>query len=87
MPNQNKLLTNRAHLAMVDRVDPINREMHISVGNSSLAIYVPPGCPVLLRGERVRFRVLQPNDLVRGTYVRRPEGFVAEELEIRTRSR
>ena len=35
------------------------------VGDEILICYVPPDCPVLVNGERVRLRLLQSADCVR----------------------
>jgi len=47
------------------RVDVCRREVHVLVGDDVLICYVPPDCPVLVNGERVRLRLLQPADCVR----------------------
>ena len=47
------------------RVDVCRRELHVLVGDEILICYVPPDCPVLVNGERVRLRLLQPADCVR----------------------
>src|SRR5690349_19338859 len=73
----------RADGAIV-RVDTVNRELAIQFADGLLVIDVPPGCPVTLRGERVRFRMLQARDLVRVTYVELRGARVASAVEVRS---
>lgn len=51
----------------VQRVDTVNRELTLSSGGASVVIDVPSDCLILLRGERVKFRLIQPRDPVRVT--------------------
>lgn len=52
----------------VRAVDTVNRELSVAVGGSLVSFDVPPGCVVVLRGEPVELRLIQPGDLVRVTY-------------------
>lgn len=54
--------------AVIQRMDVVNREMELLIGEHRWIISVPPDCAVLLRGERVKLRMLQPGDRVRVTY-------------------
>jgi hypothetical protein len=65
------------------RVDTVNRELTIHLAHGLLVIDVPPGCPITLRGERVRLRMLQARDLVRVNYVDRCGARVASAVEVR----
>jgi hypothetical protein len=56
---------NSAIEAVVQKVDPINRELIATIDDVPMTIYVPPGCNVLLRGERVKLRLVQARDRVR----------------------
>jgi hypothetical protein len=49
------------------RIDAVARELTVDAGGALVAIDVPPGCPITLRGERIRFRMLLPLDRVRVT--------------------
>ncbi len=53
---------------LVREVDTVNRELTAVVGGELLTFDVPPDCVVVLRGERVKFRMVQPGDLLRVTY-------------------
>jgi hypothetical protein len=68
----------------VVRVDMVNRELTVHFADGPGVIDVPPGCPITLRGERVRLRMLQPGDLVRVTYTDRRGSWVAAVVEVRS---
>jgi hypothetical protein len=52
----------------VCQVDTINRELVLLVNGARLVVDVPPDCKIVLRGERIRLRVVQPRDRARVTY-------------------
>ena len=54
--------------AVIHRVDPVNRELAALVEGVLVTIDVPPACEVILRGERIKLRMVQPRDRVRVTY-------------------
>ncbi len=56
---------------VVQRVDTVNRELVLFVGDTLLIIDVPADCPITLRGERVKLRMVQPRDRVQATYTER----------------
>ncbi len=66
----------------VQRVDTVNRELVVLVNGAPLTIDVPVGCATVLRGERVRLRVVQPRDRVRVAYTRRGRFLVALAIEV-----
>ncbi len=68
--------------AVIHRVDPINRELAAVIGCVPLTIYVPPACDVILRGERIKFRMVQPRDHVRVTYTEPGDPLVAHAIEV-----
>jgi hypothetical protein len=72
--------------AVVQWVDSVNREVGALVAGILFTIYAPPGCPIVLRGETVKFRLLQPGDLVRVTYVETAGLLVAKRIEALGRS-
>lgn len=67
--------------AVVQWVDPVNREVGALVAGSLVRFYAPPGCPIVLRGEKVKLRLLQCGDRVRVTFDRTPDGLVARRIE------
>jgi hypothetical protein len=52
----------------VGQVDLINREVALCVGGRRVVFDVPPDCRIVLRGDRVRLRVVQLRDRARVTY-------------------
>jgi hypothetical protein len=62
----------------VRRVDAASREMEVHAARFD----VPPGCPILLRGERVKLRLIQPRDRVRVRYAEVQDRRVAEAIEV-----
>src|SRR3954463_3539411 len=66
--------------AVIHRVDPVNRELAALVEGVLVTIDVPPACEVILRGERIKLRMVQPRDRVRVAY-----GEVADSLVARDR--
>lgn len=50
---------------IVRRVDLINRELVLLANGIQVAFDVPPDCPVILNGERVKLRLMQSRDRVR----------------------
>ena len=42
---------------------------------------MPPGCVVVLRGEQVKLRMVQPGDRVRVTYAEERDSLVARVVE------
>jgi hypothetical protein len=68
--------------AVVQRVDSINRELAALVDGVLVTIYVPPACDVMLRGERIKLRMVQPRDRVRVTYTPFANSMVASAIEV-----
>lgn len=52
----------------VQSLDLLGREIVILLPSGSEVFYVPPDCPIYLRGERIKLRVAQPRDEVRVTF-------------------
>lgn len=67
---------------VVGHVDTINREMAVLIEGELLTFCVPVGCAVVLRGERVRLRMVQPRDRVTLTYVDHGELRMAQSIEV-----
>jgi hypothetical protein len=72
--------------AVVHKVDPINRELAALIEEGLVTIDVPTGCEVILRGERVKLRMVQPGDRVRVTYAEPADHLVAHEIEVQPSS-
>jgi hypothetical protein len=69
---------------VVVNVDSVSRELTVRFTDGMRQIDVPPGCPITLRGERVRLRLVQARDHVRVTYVECHNSRVASSIEIRS---
>ena len=68
--------------AIVHRVNAVDRELTVFVAGSLVSFYVPPGCPVILHGERVKLRMVQPRDRVRVTCSEQRGSLVAHAIEV-----
>jgi hypothetical protein len=68
--------------AVVHRVDPVNRELAVVVEGTLVNMYVPPDCKVVLRGERVKLRMVQPRDRMRVKYTGLNDFLIAREIEV-----
>lgn len=68
--------------AVVHRIDPINRELTACVGGVLRTIYVPPGCDVILRGEPVKLRLVQPRDRLRVSFSDRADSLTARKVVV-----
>jgi hypothetical protein len=68
--------------AVIQRVDPVNRELAALVEGKLVTIYVPSHCAVVLHGERVKLRMVQPRDRVRVAYTASADSLVAREVEV-----
>jgi hypothetical protein len=80
-----KLGTQTSALQMdgvVHGVDTVNRELTVNAGGTLATFEVPPDCAVVLRGERVKLRMVQPRDRVQVTYTRRQGFLVARTIQV-----
>jgi hypothetical protein len=68
---------------VVRRVDPVSREVEVRVAGTPVSFYVRPDCVILLRGERVKLRLIQPRDRVRVAYTDGRGVPVADAIEVR----
>lgn len=71
---------------VVQQVDLIDRGVIVRQDSGTKKYLVSANCEVLLNGERVKLRMLQPRDQVRIAYRPRGEGCVALSVEAVTRS-
>jgi hypothetical protein len=67
---------------IVQRVDLVQREITVIVGTKRFQVDVPPQCLVMLRGERIKLRIIQPGDVVRISLVRRADRSAAQRVEV-----
>ena len=58
------------HLSgIIQKVDLVNRQLVVLDNLQRSSVEVPPGCEVLLRGEPVKLRILQPGDRIHVTFL------------------
>ena len=67
----------------VRHVDLINRELTLDLTDGRVDFDVPTDCNILLRGELVRLRTVQPRDSVRVAYVIRHGRRAARTIDVR----
>ncbi len=82
MPAPSKPLPSAQAEGIIQLVDSVNRELRVLVAGAAAPFDVPANCPTLLHGERVKFRLLQPGDYVRLTFVNRRGRSVARKIEV-----
>jgi hypothetical protein len=68
---------------VVQSVDVQRRELKLLSNNTVQAFDVPPDSAILLRGERVKMRLLQPMDEARIVYTRGTDALIARSIEIK----
>lgn len=66
---------------IIQTVDVVQRELVLLVRSQQIVVDVPPECPVLLRGERIKLRIIQPGDMVR-IKVDRASYSVTQQIEV-----
>lgn len=66
---------------IIRHVDAFNRDLTVLEGSSHHLLDVPSDCSILLNGESVKLRLLQPGDHVRVTYLYRNNVRTAQWIE------
>ncbi len=69
---------------VIQHVDVVNRDVSVFARGGATRFDVPPGCTILLNGENVKLRLLQPHDRVRVTYSHENAVPIAERIEAGT---
>lgn len=67
---------------IVESVDVVQRELIIVVRCQRMAVDVPPQCTVVLRGERIKLRIIQAGDVVRIRLASRTARSIAQRVEV-----
>ncbi|HEX5446200.1 MAG TPA: hypothetical protein VFW87_20405 [Pirellulales bacterium] len=67
---------------VVRHVDTVNREIAAFVDGELLIFDVPVGCAVVLRGEPVKLRMVQPRDRVTLVYTNHGDLRMALKVEV-----
>jgi hypothetical protein len=68
--------------AILHRLDPVTRELGAVMAGVMTNIYVPSDCDIVLRGERIKLRMVQPGDRLRVSYERRGSSLIARHVEV-----
>lgn len=68
--------------AVVRWVDPVNRELAALVEGAAITIDVPLRCAVVLRGEPVKLRMVQPGDRLHVAYTEQADTLIARAIEV-----
>jgi hypothetical protein len=66
----------------VKRVDTVEREITVMLPRGLAVFDVPSHCCILLRGESVKLRLIQPRDPIRITYLDLNGRLIAQMLEV-----
>jgi hypothetical protein len=82
MPRRNRRISTVEAEVIIQRVDPVSRELGAVVAGVLVNIYVPPNCDIVLRGERIKFRMVQSGDRACVNYSRRGDFPVARLVEV-----
>lgn len=73
-------------VGMIHRVDTVNRELTVIVNGELLTFDVPVGCEVILHGEHVKLRMVQPQDRAKITHLNRDNLRVALAIEVQPKN-
>jgi hypothetical protein len=66
----------------VQRVDTVGREIILLLPTGLAVFDVPSDCPILLRGEPIKLRLIQPRDQVRVAFSEHQDRLIAQSLEV-----
>jgi hypothetical protein len=69
-------------LGIVQGVDLVRRDLTVLLQSGVEVFDIPPDCPIVLRGEQIKLRMVQPRDHVWLKFHRTPERAVAEKVEV-----
>jgi len=69
-------------IGVVQAVDVPGRELTVRVNGVSTIFDIAVDCAIVLRGERVKLRLVQPSDAAHVIYHRTPEGLWAQVVVV-----
>ncbi|HLJ11930.1 MAG TPA: hypothetical protein VKU82_12110 [Planctomycetaceae bacterium] len=69
---------------VIQHVDVVIRDVTVFARGRATSFDVPPDCTILLNGEKVKLRLLQPHDHVRVTYTHENAVPIAKRIEAGT---
>jgi hypothetical protein len=67
---------------VVQGIDLVGRDVTVLLQTGVEVFDIPPDCPILLHGEQIKLRMVQPRDYVWITFHRTPQRAVAEKVEV-----
>ena len=71
----------------VQSVDLVAQEIAVKLTSETIRFDIPPGCPIFLRSERVKLRMLQPHDEVTIVFGKQGGGLAAQRVEVQPNHR
>jgi len=78
----NAMGTLQSAKGIVHRVDIVQREVAVLIQNGLALFDIPPNCPILLHGERIKLRMMQPRDHVNIRFTAGDELPIATSVEV-----
>jgi hypothetical protein len=72
----------RRACGIVQHVDLVSRELRVDIAARSALVDVPAGCPIVLHGERIKLRMVQPGDVALITFTKSRGLWVARLVEL-----
>ena len=69
-------------LGTIEEVDLLTREVTVALPEHTCVFDIPPGCPIVLHGERIKLRLVQPGDQVAITFLPRAELPIVKLLKV-----
>lgn len=67
---------------IVQSIDLVGRDLTVLLRTGIEVFDIPSDCSILLHGEPIKLRMVQPRDHVCITFTRTPERLVAEKLNV-----
>jgi hypothetical protein len=67
---------------LVQSVDLVGRDLTVLLHTGVAVFDIPPDCPIVLHGEPIKLRMVQPRDHVWVTFQRKPPLLVARQLVV-----
>jgi hypothetical protein len=79
---RNLSLTTSQISGIIDDIDLVNRQLALRSCFGPKSVDVPPTCRILLRGEPVKLRLLQPGDYIKVTLSKSASSSAAQQIEV-----
>jgi hypothetical protein len=76
------IVTGERAQGIIERVDTLGREITMLLPTGLEVFYLPPDCPIVLHGERIKLRMIQPRDQALVIFDKNNGMLVAKLLEV-----